>query len=776
MIRRLFLLALLLVCAFGNADGTTVRAVANPELVPGLIEVGAPFKIEIYMNNDDGEHVGYSMPFAFYSPDASISNVVHVNVGAYGPDSSIELLNGWESLWVFLNEWTTFSWDGVLPDTINHSVAALNGWLPGSGDLVRIKFNYQIDEEGSFCIDSVSIPNTSPPGKLDWLFDFPTTFSGPYCWEVGELPTDPEIGVDLDSLIFESVQGESAPPAQVMHISNTGVGTLNWNASWNSSWLGVSPSHGTAPSIVQIYVNPTGLGVGVHEDTITISDPNATNNPVRIPVRYTITEPPPEILLSQTFFSFNAIADSTNPPDQFLTIYNDGGGSLSWTATNSESWLTLTPTSGGDGDQITLSVDITGLAYNTYFDTVVITDDNASNSPQLAVVRLEVASSLPILATDTSYIVIPVDTDYPFPADRYFTIYNDGAGTMNYYLQTSSIRIASLTPDSGSVPQTVTIAFDSIACVPGSVLFDTVYIYSLEALNSPQIVILQYNCSAAPPRIIISKDSVFAQIYECSQGTGSVIRPSFTVYNDGSETFSYNLTWNSTWLLPSPVSAEEPKTIYLDFDYYGMVPGFYYDTVTVWAYNAINNPQSIPIILQIKETDLPALITVNKSQFSFVAQENRTDKDYWIRINNASPGCMEWDIEEDISWIEFGIDTTSDQRYPWFVRIMPNAYGITMGHYYDTANVVSATASNSPFPITFDITVWKLRGDVNYNGVINILDVTYLMRYIYAGGPAPMPVDYVGDVNCDGFINVLDITLLFRYIYIDQSPLCGNPY
>jgi len=290
------------------------------------------------------------------------------------------------------------------------------------------------------------------------------------------------------------------------------------------------------------------------------------------------------------------------------------------------------------------------------------------------------------------------------------------------------------------------------------------------------MVVLQYNCSEDPPEIIISKDSVYFQLYECNQGSVPFIKPTFTVYNGGAGTFSYHLEWNSDWLLPSPSDAIEPKTVYLDFDYYGMAPGLYYDTVTVWATDAVNNPQTIPIMLRVLETDQPAEISVNVAQFSFVAQENRADKDYWIRINNINPGCMEWEIQDDIPWIEFGVDTTSDQRYPWFVRVMPNAYSITLGHYYDTAYVVSPTASNSPYPLTFDITVWKFRGDVNYSGNINLLDVTYLIYYLYADGPAPMPIEAVGDVNCDGQVNILDLNLLVYYIYLDQNPLCGNPY
>jgi M6 family metalloprotease-like protein len=55
-------------------------------------------------------------------------------------------------------------------------------------------------------------------------------------------------------------------------------------------------------------------------------------------------------------------------------------------------------------------------------------------------------------------------------------------------------------------------------------------------------------------------------------------------------------------------------------------------------------------------------------------------------------------------------------------------------------------------------------GDANDDGVINLLDITYLINHVYRGGPAPDPVE-AGDVNGNGVINLLDITYLINYIY-----------
>jgi len=55
-------------------------------------------------------------------------------------------------------------------------------------------------------------------------------------------------------------------------------------------------------------------------------------------------------------------------------------------------------------------------------------------------------------------------------------------------------------------------------------------------------------------------------------------------------------------------------------------------------------------------------------------------------------------------------------------------------------------------------------GDVNDNDLVNILDITYLIAYLYKDGPAPV-VTESADVNSDSSTNILDITYLIAYLY-----------
>jgi hypothetical protein len=65
-------------------------------------------------------------------------------------------------------------------------------------------------------------------------------------------------------------------------------------------------------------------------------------------------------------------------------------------------------------------------------------------------------------------------------------------------------------------------------------------------------------------------------------------------------------------------------------------------------------------------------------------------------------------------------------------------------------------------------------GDANGNGIINALDVTYIINYLYKGGAAPKPYALCsGDANCNCIINALDVTYLINYLYKSGNAPCN---
>ena len=63
-------------------------------------------------------------------------------------------------------------------------------------------------------------------------------------------------------------------------------------------------------------------------------------------------------------------------------------------------------------------------------------------------------------------------------------------------------------------------------------------------------------------------------------------------------------------------------------------------------------------------------------------------------------------------------------------------------------------------------------GDASGEGNVNILDVTFIINYLYRGGPAPDPIESA-DCNASGGVNILDATYLISYLYKGgPAPVC----
>jgi hypothetical protein len=141
----------------------------------------------------------------------------------------------------------------------------------------------------------------------------------------------------------------------------------------------------------------------------------------------------PQIGASPASFTFNGTLGGANPGPKTLSITNPGCGTLNWTATDNATWLFLSSASGStttETDEVTVSVNITGLTEGTYNEDITITSTNASNSPQNVPVTLNLYTGEPFqreLGTGWHFISLPLDPPNPDPGvvlSSLFGLYN----------------------------------------------------------------------------------------------------------------------------------------------------------------------------------------------------------------------------------------------------------------------------------------------------------------------------------------------------------------
>ncbi len=77
----------------------------------------------------------------------------------------------------------------------------------------------------------------------------------------------------------------------------------------------------------------------------------------------------------------------------------------------------------------------------------------------------------------------------------------------------------------------------------------------------------------------------------------------------------------------------------------------------------------------------------------------------------------------------------------------------------------------------YDVFVTKLCGslyicgDADASEAVDIDDVVYLIQYIFAGGPAPDPLES-GDADCSGDVDIDDVVYLIQYIFAGGNAPC----
>jgi hypothetical protein len=64
-------------------------------------------------------------------------------------------------------------------------------------------------------------------------------------------------------------------------------------------------------------------------------------------------------------------------------------------------------------------------------------------------------------------------------------------------------------------------------------------------------------------------------------------------------------------------------------------------------------------------------------------------------------------------------------------------------------------------------------GDFNYDNVVGISDIVFMINYIYVSGEQPQPIE-MADVNCDLRVNLVDVIYLVNYAFRGGHEPCHD--
>jgi len=194
----------------------------------------------------------------------------------------------------------------------------------------------------------------------------------------------PELLMSTSSLDFGSTETTKS-----FFISNEGVGTLTFDASSSKSWITINPSTGDITNntfTMNISVNRTGLGAGVHSGTVVINSNGSEDSDEKLTV--TMNVPVPGAPNTTTDVAFNISQTTSQISGEITSIGSETVSEYGhcWSTSENPTINDAKTNLGSASSTITFTSTITSLIANTnyYVKAYAINNVGTSYSSQVS--------------------------------------------------------------------------------------------------------------------------------------------------------------------------------------------------------------------------------------------------------------------------------------------------------------------------------------------------------------------------------------------------------
>jgi hypothetical protein len=197
---------------------------------------------------------------------------------------------------------------------------------------------------------------------------------------------NPVLNVSVTALDFSTTTNNLS-----FEITNTGKGELSWNIVEDLTWLSVNPASGkttAATSVVTVTVNREQLAENSTTATFLVN-----SNVGSATINVSISKPQPFMNVTPATLDFGE-----TETEKSINVSNTGAGTLSFTATAAQSWITLEGATGSvstDIKVIKVKVSRGDLTSGNYNGSIVINSNaNSVTAPVSMSVLQPAAPSL----------------------------------------------------------------------------------------------------------------------------------------------------------------------------------------------------------------------------------------------------------------------------------------------------------------------------------------------------------------------------------------------
>jgi len=574
-----------------------------------------------------------------------------------------------------------------------------------TGNKTELIWTGVYDEGTNFtALYKVTVPNDAGLGNYNFtgFLGYYLAYPGPYYEDTTggpqvEVVLRPEISFSPANLSFTAVKGGSNPGSKTLEIWNKGGETLSWMLTDDAAWLNEAPMNGNSTGEhdnVTVSVNITGMSAGDYFANITITAMGANNTPQVVLVSLHISLAP-EISFSPPSLSFSAIQGGANPGNQTLEIWNSGGGMLNWTVSDDAVWLNEAPMNGnstGEHDNVTVSVNITGMSAGDYFANITITAMGANNTPQVVLVSLHIslAPEISFSPPSLSFSAIQGGAN---PGNQTLEIWNSGGGMLNWTVSDDAVWLneAPMNGNSTGEHDIVTVSANITGKSAGDYAAN-ITITAMGASNTPQVVPVSLHISP-PSEISFSPPSLS---FSAIQGGANPENQMLEIWNSGGGMLNWSLSNDAGWLSEAPASGSstgEHDNVTVVVNITGMSAGDYSANINITAPGVNNTPQVVPVSLHISP---PPEICFSPPSLSFSATRGGANpENQMLEIWNSGGGMLNWSLSNDAGWLsEIPENGTSSSEHN-NVTVAVDIIGMSAGDYSANITITAMGANNT---------------------------------------------------------------------------------
>ncbi len=493
-------------------------------------------------------------------------------------------------------------------------------------------------------------------------------------------------------------------------VSYTATATTNVGGTWllvNGSTTATGTTGGATQDF-SVGVQPLGLAPGNYSGTIAVNITGATVNTIQV---FLFVSAQPQVTIAPASIFLQAQAGTST--SQAVTVSSTGAATtysakVEGLSPNFPLWLSVTPTSGTTGSQLTVTANTAGLTSGVAVGTVTVT--SASGGAVTVPVHLTIGggggSTLTVNPTTTS---IGFQLGTQTPSSRPITVTTSNSAAVQYTAQVSAGTWLSLSTFQSSIPGQIVITNTTpnpFYVVANPVGLGAGSYEGRVVVTSPSIpgfsqeVIVRLTVSTQPLVQSFPESLIFNQTLGSSIPTPQNI--SITSTSGQALTFQATASTVSgvNWLLVSPTLGTTNQTTLqvsinpLVFSQLEAVS--HVGTISVSVAGAANSPLSIPVTLNLSGS---TLINVSPAQLNFQTQQGSTPPAQSLSISSTDTSTRNFSVITEYTGATQGwlVVSPTFGTTPALVNVNVNPISIVPGTY-DATIVVTPLSGSAATP------------------------------------------------------------------------------